>query len=344
MRHQLLVGFIALLAGAVVLFRPAFAIDQAMIDAAKREGSVTVYTTLVIDQLARPMAAAFEAKYGINVNPIRADAGEIVRRVSDEAKAGRPQGDVFDGLTNVAILKQQNLVQPWVPDSAERLPENFVDPDGYWSALYVLVTVPTINTNLVTAKDEPKTWDDLLSPAWKGKMVWGVNTSTTGAAGFVALMMREYGEEKGRAFLTRLAQQNVAGLQVSTAQVLEEVISGEYPLMIMGAVHQALFYAGKGAPVKWLPFSPAAESLTTVSIVRNAPHPNAAKLYVDFLLSDEGHAIFRDNYYIPASLHVPAKDPKALPDGKLIRAQFFTPDEINAQISNWQKMVIDIFR
>ncbi len=305
---------------------------------------MTVYTTLVIDQLARPMAAAFESKYGIKVNPIRADAGEIVRRVIDEAKAGRPQGDVFDGLTNVAALKQQNLVQPWVPDMANNLPKNFVDPDGYWSALYVLVTVPAINTNLVASKDEPKSWDDLLGPAWKGKMVWGVNTSTTGAAGFVALMLREYGEEKGRAFLTRLAQQNVAGLQVSTAQVLDEVISGEYPLEVMGALHQALFSASKGAPVKWLPFSPAAESLTTVSVVRNAPHPNAAKLYVNFLLSDEGQAIFRDNYYIPASLHVPAKDPRALPDGKLMRGQFFAPEEINAQISNWQKIVQEIFR
>ncbi|HWG03558.1 MAG TPA: extracellular solute-binding protein, partial [Beijerinckiaceae bacterium] len=339
MRRRLLVGSAVLMAGIVASSLPAPAIDQAMIDAAKREGSVTVYTTLVIDQLARPMAAAFESKYGVKVNPIRADAGEIVRRVVDEAKAGHPQGDVFDGLTNVAALKQQNLVQPWAPDTAENLPKNFVDPGGYWSALYVLVTVPAINTNLVAPKDEPKSWDDLLGPAWKGKMVWGVNTSTTGAAGFVALMLREYGEEKGRAFLTRLAQQNVAGLQVSTAQVLDEVISGEYPLEVMGALHQALFSASKGAPVKWLPFSPAAESLTTVSIVRNAPHPNAAKLYVDFLLSDEGQSIFRDNYYIPASLHVPAKDPRALPDGKLIRGQFFTPEEINAQISNWQKIV-----
>jgi ABC-type Fe3+ transport system substrate-binding protein len=344
MRNRLHIWVLIMIVAAALLSRPALAIDQAMIDAAKREGSVTVYTTLVIDQLVRPMAAAFEAKYGVKVNPIRAEPGEIVRRVIDESKAGRPEGDVFDGLTDAAILEQQNLVLPWVPDAAVNLPGNFVDPNGYWSALYVLVTVPIINTNLVSPADEPRNWDDLLLPAWKGKMVWGINTSNTGAAGFAALMLREYGQDKARAFLMQLAQQNVAGLQVSTAQVLEEVISGEYPLTIMGAIHQALFNAGKGAPVKWLPFSPAAESLTTVSIVRDAPHPNAAKLYVDFLLSDEGQTVFRDNYYIPASLHVPAKDPRALPDGSLMRGQFFTPEEVNAQISNWQKMVTDIFR
>jgi iron(III) transport system substrate-binding protein len=333
-----------MIAAAAALSRPALAIDQATIDAAKREGSLTVYTTLVIDQLARPMAAAFEARYGIKVNPIRADAGEIVRRIVDESKAGRPQGDVFDGTTNAAALKRENLVLQWVPDASVNLPKNFVDADGYWSALYVLVTVPTVNTNLVSPAEEPKSWDDLLAPSWKGKMVWSTGTSNTGAAGLVALMLREVGEDKARAYLTRLATQDVAGVPVTTQQVLDQVISGEYPLTIMSAIHQVLFSASKGAPVKWLPFSPAAESLVTTSIVRDAPHPNAAKLYVDFLLSDEGQSIFRDNYYIPANLHVAAKDPKALPDGKAFRGQFFTPEEVNAQISTWQRMVTEIFR
>jgi len=333
-----MVAFAAVLAAC----GPVFAVDPAMIEAAKQEGSVTVHTVM-IDQVARPLAAAFEAKYGIQVNSVRAGAVEIVRRISDEARAGHTMVDVVDGSTYVTPLKQQNLILNWLPETASNLPKQFVDPDGYWSGVYVLVSVPAINTTLVREDAEPKNWGDLLTPAWKGKMEWSSDIANTGAAGFVGLMLREYGEERARAFLAQLAKQDISGIPV-TPQVLNQLVAGEYPLAIMVAVHQVLFSASKGAPVKWLPFSPVAESLVTSSIVRNATHPNAAKLYATFLLSDEGQSIFRDNYYIPASSHITAKDPKALPDGKLMRGQFFTPPELTDNLSIWQHTVTDLFR
>ena len=322
----------------------ARAVDQTLVEAAKREGSLTLYTTLVINQLVRPMADAFQAKYGVKVNPVRADPGEIIRRVIDEAKAGRSQGDVFDGTTPAATLKKEGLVLRYIPDSAQNLPKEFIDPEGYWAAIYVLVSTPSINTTLVKPSDEPKSWDDLLTPRWKGKMVWSSGPGSTGGGGFVALVMKEYGEQRGRDFLGKLAQQNVASIPAATRQVLDQVMAGEYEMALVSSVHQVLGSADQGAPVKWLPISPALVSLVTTSVAKNAPHPNAAKLYMDFLLSDEGQTIFRDNFYVPASRNVKARDARALPDGQTFRGHFVSPEEIDAQIPAWQKTFGEFFR
>src|ERR1019366_4018986 len=116
----------------------------------------------IIPQLVTPLSAAFEKKYGIKVNFVRANASDVVLRVVNEARAGRVQCDVFDGTTTVATLEQQNLVQRWLPDTAKELPAQFKDPNGYWVATVLFVMFPAINTDLVTPGSEPKSWDDLL--------------------------------------------------------------------------------------------------------------------------------------------------------------------------------------
>ncbi len=323
---------------------PALAEDAAMIAAAKREGSVTVYTTLVINQLVRPMADAFQARYGVKVNPVRADPAEIVRRVTAEAKAGRFEGDVFDGTTTAPALAAQDLVLKWTPENAANLPKDFVDAQGHWFAMYVLVSTPAVNTQLVKAADEPKSWQDLLQPRWKGKMIWSGGTASTGSVGFVALALRELGPDRGRAYLSELASQNVVSVPSATRQILDQVIAGEYELSIMSSVHQVLFSASEGAPIKYIPVSPAALSIVSTSVAKNAPHPNAAKLYVEFLLSDQGQTIFRDNYYIPASTRVKAKDPEAFPDGSRFRGHFFSPEELVEKTPDWLAIFRQYFR
>ncbi len=109
----------------------AVAADQNLIDAAKKEGSVTWYTTQIVDQFARPAAEAFEKKYGIHVDYVRADPIDIVLRVTTEAKAGHIQADVFDGTATTPGLEKAGLVLKWVPDSASRLPPQYVDRNGY---------------------------------------------------------------------------------------------------------------------------------------------------------------------------------------------------------------------
>jgi iron(III) transport system substrate-binding protein len=131
-------GLIAVILGvalaSVADAESAGAADQSLIDAAKKEGQVTWYTGLILNQLGRPIADAFEKKYGIKVNITRADAGEIALRLHNEAQAGKVQADVFDGTTGAASLKKEGLVLKWLPDAAKKFPKELVDADGYWIA------------------------------------------------------------------------------------------------------------------------------------------------------------------------------------------------------------------
>ena len=108
------------------------------------------------------------------------------------------------------------------------------------------------------------------------------------------------GEEKGRAYLRELAKQNIANLRGSAREVLDQVIAGEYAIALQIFNHHAVISAKKGAPVDWIKMEPATGTLSVISIHKNAPHPNAAKLLVDFIISKEGQEVFRDADYITA--------------------------------------------
>src|SRR5580693_8803203 len=114
---------------------PAHAIDTAVIEAAKKEGEVVWYSTQIINQLVRPITAAFEKKYpSIKVRYTRANANEVAVKILNESRAGRPQSDVFDGTSTVVPLKREGYVLQWQPDAAKAYPDLYRDPDGYWVA------------------------------------------------------------------------------------------------------------------------------------------------------------------------------------------------------------------
>ncbi len=199
-------GIVAvLLMGAV----PAHAADQALIDAAKKEGELTWYTTFIVDQVTRPIVDAFQKKYGIKVNYVRANSDDIVLRVVNEGKAGAVQADVFDGTSGIAPLKQAGLLDQGIPDSAKDLPKRYVDPAGFWVAASRYIETLGYNTDLVAKGSQPKSFDDLLDPKWKGKMALSNSSSSPGVGGFIGLVLTSM--EPGQAWgLRRLAKQNVA--------------------------------------------------------------------------------------------------------------------------------------
>jgi ABC-type Fe3+ transport system substrate-binding protein len=323
---------------------PALAQDAALIAAAKKEGSVTWYTTQIINQFARPAAEVFQKKYGIKVDYIRADSNEVALRLVNEGRAGKVQADVFDGTAAVATLKKENMVLPWVPESAKRLPANAIDKDKYWVATNLYVLTPGFNTDLVPKGTEPKTFQDLLDPKWKGKIAWNSSPTPSGAGGFTGLVLTSMGEEKGKAYLKDLAKQNISGLQVAARQVLDQVIAGEYPIALSIFNNHAVISAAKGAPSDWIKWDPAMAVFSVASITKDAPHPNAAKLFLDFLVSKEGQQLYRDADYMPMDPEVPAKDPSMRPDDKTFKALYFTPEEIYENMPKWAAVYKEIFR
>ena len=322
----------------------AHAADPALIAAAKKEGQLTWYTTQIVNQFARPAAEAFQKKYGVRVNYIRADSNEVTLRIQNEGKAGRVMADVFDGTGATAALKSNNLVAKYIPDSAKRLPSRYIDKDGYWVATNLYVLTPGFNTELVKKGTEPKTFEDLLDPRWRGKIAWNSSVTPSGGAGFVGVVLSHMGEEKGMAYLKQLSGQRITGLQVAARQVLDQVIAGEYAIALNIFNNHAVISAAKGAPVSWVPMEPALAVFSCLSLTAGAPNPNAGKLFIDFLMSEEGQKLYRDAEYLPVDPAVPPKDPSLRPDDNTFKAVFMTPEEIFDNLPKWGAIYKDIFR
>jgi ABC-type Fe3+ transport system substrate-binding protein len=332
------------LAAALVIGSSANAADQALVDAAKKEGQLTWYTTQIVNQFARPAAEAFQKKYGIRVNYVRADSNEVTLRIQNEGKAGRVQADVFDGTGATAALKQANLVARYIPESAQRLPDRFRDKDGYWVATNLYVLTPAYNTELVKKGTEPRRFEDLLDPKWRGKIAWNSSVTPSGAAGFVGIVLAHMGEEKGIAYLRQLSDQKIAGLQVAARQVLDQVISGEYAIALNIFNNHAVISAAKGAPVAWIPMQPALAVFSVLSLTANAPRPNAGKLFIDFLMSEDGQKLYRDAEYLPVDPNVSPKDPSLRPGDSTYQAVFMTPEQIFDTLPKWGAIYKDVFR
>lgn len=323
---------------------PARAADQALIDAAKKEGEVVWYTTVIINQLVRPVAANFEKKYGIKVQYVRANASDTALKIINEARAGKVQADLFDGTSATPPLKQAGLVAKYVPESAKALPSRYVDADGQWVATHAYYMTPGFNTDLVPAKAAPKTFEDLLDPKWRGKMAWNSSTSSSGGPGFVGNVLITMGEQKGMDYLKKLAGQKIINMDVSARQLLDQAIAGEFPIALQIFNHHAVISAKKGAPVSWIPMEPVTSTLSVVSLTKDAQHPNAGKLLIDYMVSEEGQKLFEAADYLPVHPNVKPRVPELTPDGGGFKVNVIAPETLGDKLPEWKKISDQLFR
>ena len=331
-------------AGVSVVAVSVQAAEPALIDAAKKEGEVIWYTTQIIAQLVRPVSVAFEKKYGIKVRSTRANSTELSVKIINESRAGRPQSDVFDGTSTVVPLKKEGFVLQWLPDPAKSYPAAYKDPEGYWVANNLFFLTPGFNSALVPKGTEPRSYQALLDPKWRGKIAWSTSPTSSGGPGFIGTVLTEMGTESGMLYLRELAKQRIANIGSAAREVLDQVIAGEYPLALQIFNHHTVISGKKGAPVDWIKMEPVTGTLSVISVHKNAPHPNAAKLLVDFITSPEGQNIFRDAEYLPADPAVPALTPSLKPDEGRFRTHFFTPEQTEDNIVAWKKVYDDLFR
>jgi ABC-type Fe3+ transport system substrate-binding protein len=319
-----------------------YAADSALYEAAKKEGQVVWYTSLIVNQAVRPLIAAFNTKYpGIDVKYARGDSGPNAIKVMNEARAGKVDGDVFDGIATTPPLLKAGLVEKFVPADADKYPAALRDPEGRWNALIVYFLAPGVNTQLV-GKDEINTAQDFLNPKWKGKIAWSTEPSS-GCAVYVGSVLQTMGEEKGMAFLRALAQQDIVNVDATNRAILDQVILGQYAVALGIFNHHALLSEKKGAPVSWLKVEPISGVTHSIGLVKNAPHPNAAKLLIDFLLSEEGQRTFADVDYLPAMPSVPAKTPEVKPEAGGFKANYISPATMTDNLDRWIKIKKELF-
>jgi ABC-type Fe3+ transport system substrate-binding protein len=330
------------LASLIASSGAVIAADAALIEAARKEGRVTWYTVQIADQIVRPIISGFKRKYGIDVDFVRANSATLALRLSNEAKAGQVKASVFDGTGATVALKRENVVEKWVPDAD--LPKNLFDPEGYWVACNYYINTPGFNTNLIPKGTEPKTFEDLLDPKWKGKMAWNVQPSISAGQGLVGSVLIAWGEEKARAYFAKLSKQNIAPMQVSGRQVLDLVIAGEFPIGLQIFNNHAYISASKGAPVNWIKMQPPLITYAVMSVPKGAPNPNAGKLLIDYIVSLEGQKIIAEAGELPVHPGVNARDPSLIPDGLTFKGSFLTPEELDRELIPWTKMFDEYFR
>jgi ABC-type Fe3+ transport system substrate-binding protein len=341
-----LVFVAALLAGAVAPARAAetYQADPKLVEAAKKEGEVVLYTTLIVDQIVRPMIKAFRSQIaGIDVKYVRTDSSQQVVKLINEGRAGRVQADIWHLSDELAPLKQENLAAPLDLPSARGLPAELVDPKGIWVATNLSTRSLAYNTALVPADQVPRTHKDLLNPRWKGQFVWHPN-SIAGGYGFIGLVLKSMGEENGTRYLRELATQNIVPLPIAARAVLDRIIAGEYPMGLDMNSSHVVISAALGAPVRFVPLDPVTMTMQIAGISRGAPHPNAARLFLDFMISRAGQEVFRDADYIPMRPDVPAKSPELKPEQGGYQALMLSPEDIDANGQHWAKVYDDIFR
>jgi iron(III) transport system substrate-binding protein len=322
---------------------PAAEISPELIAKAKQEGQITYYTDLIVDQIVRPLTTAFETKYGIKVAFTRGDSQVNSIKLLNEYRAGRVVADVFGLTSAMEVLIAAGAVRQFTAANAEELPPQYRDPDRYWVSSHLFVLTPGLNTSLVPAAQRPKSYDDLLLPHWKGRMAWKMN-DLSGGPGFIGNVLTHMGEERGMAYLRKLAAQDIKVLNASARAILDQVIAGEYAMALQIFNHHAAISAEKGAPVDWVRLSPATVTPGLVGLPKNAPHPNAGLLFVEFMTSKEGQQIFQKAGYLPARPDVPPTVPELVPAAGSFGGTVITPALTAKSMNHWDKVFADLFR
>ena len=306
-----------------------------------RRGQVVWYTSLIVGMVVRPMVQAFEAKFpGIKVAFVPVPWQEAVVRLTTEARSGGPKGDVVDGGNTVYPLRDAGLAESYKPKEAEVYPAEFKDSEGYWTGMSLQYLVAAVNTDMVGAKEVPQTYQDLLDPKWMGKIAWTNSPSTGGPPGFIGNILEAMGPEKGAQYLDRLATQQVANVPANQRVVLDQCIAGQYPLVLSVMNFHAAASIADGAPVRWLKLPPVLQTCNTIGIIKGSPHPAAARLFVEYMLSKEGQEVYRKAGYIPAHPDVPAPEPDLKPDIGKFAVNTITPSSYHASEAVW----MDIYK
>jgi ABC-type Fe3+ transport system substrate-binding protein len=318
-----------------------------LIEGAKKEGELTYYSAMIVNQALRPLTAAFQTKYPfIKISYWRADSEEIETKIAAEIRANNPVGDVIEGTGIGELAVHAGLAQPIVSPELGAIAERFRDPNRLWVPTRMSYFAMAYNTRLIAAGTQPKTYDDLLDEKWRSKMAWPL-LSAIGAPLFVTNLRVAWGDEKAMTFLRRLRAQNIVNFGAGNPRTLvDRVIAGEYPIALQIFAHHPLISAAKGAPVTTQLLAPVASSAGTLVIPKGTRHPYSAALLMDFLLSKEGQRILAAAEYLPVR---PDVDPLAqiapiVPSRAGIAENFISPEKLNAYTESSAKIVEDLFR
>jgi iron(III) transport system substrate-binding protein len=321
---------------------PASPIDDALIAAAKKEGRVSFYTAMDLD-FAQRLGKAFEEKYpGISAKVERSGAERVFQRISQEHTSKIAAVDLANtaDAAHVIIWKRNGWLAPYLPeDVAKHYDKAYYDPDGLAIVTRILVSPIAYNTQLVKKEDAPKSFKDLLDPKWAGKMCKG----HPAYSGTIMNATQQIARDLGWEYFEKLAKQRVMQLQSAT-DTPKKVQLGERAVMVDGAGYLVIRYKEEGSPLEIVYPEEGTPLATGPSVVfKSAPHPNAARLFQNWMHSREAQQYLVD-WARQYSAHGQTKEKpsvRALRDIKLMKEE---PAVVEKEADAIKKRYAQIFK
>jgi iron(III) transport system substrate-binding protein len=273
---------------------------QANVEAAKKEGTLTLYTTIAEKDLPA-IIKPFEDKYGIKVNVWRAGTDKVLQRAVAETRAKRYDFDVVHfGAPEMEALSREKILAPVNSPVQKDLLPGSVPAHKEWAATILSVWVQAYNTQAVKKSDLPRTYQDLLDPKWKGKL--GIEAKNDDW--FATVVHQMGGEQKGLDYFRKLTSTNGISPRQGHTLLNNMVVSGEVPLALTVYNYMPEQAKKKGAPIDWFVIEPAIARANAIGIARHAQHPNAALLFYEYLLGPDGQNAMVSIDYVPTNTKV----------------------------------------
>jgi iron(III) transport system substrate-binding protein len=301
------------LLGTAIFCQPVFArprsdLDMQLVEGAKKEKKLVFYTTMELPQIIQ-VVQDFVQKYPFLMIDLRpAETETLIKKVQDEARSGMPGWDVLIGGGGLLQpLFEENLVASYHSPQRGAISDALVDSEGYWSGFYINPYVLGYNTNIVTREEIPKSYDELLEPRWKGNRI----TIDSTAHGLLRGLAATWGKDKAVAYLKRLAEQQPVMARASITAV-DSMHTGNVAMVLARAPVIQGYKNKLGSPIDWTIFEPVIAQIDAVMLSAHAPHPNAARLFVDFALSKEGQSALGSVQQIPVRRDIEPRSKPAL--------------------------------
>jgi iron(III) transport system substrate-binding protein len=301
---------------------------QKLIEGAKKEGTLTLYTSAAVEDI-KVLNDAFEKKYGVKTEVWRASGENIIQRSAVEARGNRFDVDVFetDGPV-MESLHREKLLQELKSPILANLAPGAIQSHKEWIGDRLQIFSAAYNTNLVKKADLPKTYEDLLDPKWKGKL--GIEAADND---WLQGIVTSIGEEKGLKLFREIVAKNGISVRKGHTLLANLVISGEVPLALTTYLYKVQQLKNDGAPIEPLALPPDLGRFQGTGVAKHAPHPYAAVLFVEWLLSD-GQQILAQRDFFPANIKV-----KPLPNLPL---KFIDAAKVLDENEKWEKLFKEI--
>jgi iron(III) transport system substrate-binding protein len=292
-RKRSAAGFIVLLL-LLALSSAARGASDDLVKAANKEASLLLYGGATLQHMTLLIANFNRTHPGIKVNYLRKSGSSLFELIVRELRAKTYNADAYVPITidQAIYLAERKLLTHHASPERAAIPEQSKDRDGYWTTLYQTGHVFAHNTRQVNPKDAPRSYDDLLQPRWKGKIMMDDEEDL-----WYASVLEILGKEKGQSFMRGLAQQQPV-FQGSKTLMMQLLCAGEVALAFPVNFNQANDAKKRGCPSDWVVIEPQTQRPPfVIAMAQNAPHPAAAKLFIDFLLAKEPQRFMQENIF-----------------------------------------------